>query len=125
YIIKLDYETYLCTAYLSQGKADMFAMKRPNERKEVLAEILNLSNYDHLQKLAQEERRSLQIQIDLTERELQGLERRVEGEEDAIEALKTVDGKLESSKQKEQAIQKELDEKNKLYQEKSSLKKSL
>ncbi len=53
-LIKLDYDTYLCTAYLSQGKADMFATKKPNERKEVLAEILNLSSYDKLMSLSRE-----------------------------------------------------------------------
>lgn len=56
-IIKLDFDTFLCTAYLSQGKADLFALKTPRERKEILSEILNLSLYDLMEKKASEKRR--------------------------------------------------------------------
>ena len=51
-LLRMDYETFINSALLLQGRADEFSMKRPGERKEVLANILNLSIYDDLEKLA-------------------------------------------------------------------------
>jgi exonuclease SbcC len=47
--IKLDYETFINSAYLRQGRADEFMLKRPTERKEILAELLKLNQYDELE----------------------------------------------------------------------------
>jgi exonuclease SbcC len=46
--IKLDYETFVNSAYLRQGRADEFMLKRPTERKEILANLLKLDQYDQL-----------------------------------------------------------------------------
>ncbi|MBD2141151.1 exonuclease subunit SbcC [Anabaena sp. FACHB-1250] len=79
--IKLDYETFINSAYLRQGKADEFMLKRPTERKEILAELLKLNQYDELEERAkdnsklfkgrgEELERSLEnIKIQLQERE--------------------------------------------------------
>lgn len=125
HIIKLDYDTYLCTAYLSQGKADMFAVKRPNERKEVLAEILNLSSYDRLEELAQEERRLLKGDAEMLEREIKGLEDRLEDEEVTAKQLREVSAELDARQADDEEIGRRLEEKSRLYQEKRGLIKSL
>jgi len=52
--IKMDYETFVNSAFILQGKADKFTTKTPKERKEVLAEILNLEQYDVLQNKAKD-----------------------------------------------------------------------
>lgn len=124
-LIKLDYDTYLCTAYLSQGKADMFATKKPNERKEVLAEILNLSNYDRLAELAREERNRLQSEAEIVQRELYGLETRIEDEAAVKDTKKKVDSELEDMQIKEKETGEELDGYYEVYREKSGLVKSL
>ena len=36
--IKIDYDTFVNSAYLRQGRADEFMLKRPAERKQVLAD---------------------------------------------------------------------------------------
>jgi exonuclease SbcC len=51
-LLRMDYDTFINSALLLQGRADEFSMKRPGERKEVLANILGLSVYDGLEKLA-------------------------------------------------------------------------
>lgn len=53
-IIHMDYETFINSAYLRQGRADEFTTKRPVERKEVLASILGLSFYDALEERARD-----------------------------------------------------------------------
>lgn len=53
-LLHMDYDTFLSTAYLAQGRADEFARSTPNKRKEVLADILDLSRYDRLEEMAKE-----------------------------------------------------------------------
>jgi exonuclease SbcC len=53
-ILRMDYQTFINSALLLQGRANEFSMKKPGERKEVLANILGLSLYDKLEKLAKD-----------------------------------------------------------------------
>lgn len=46
--IRMDHETFVNSVYLRQGKADEFTLKKPSERKQVLADILGLGVYDKL-----------------------------------------------------------------------------
>ena len=59
--IKLDYETFINSAYLRQGKADEFMLKRPAERKEILAELLKLNQYDELEERAKDKSKLYRI----------------------------------------------------------------
>ena len=47
--LHMDYSTFINSAFLVQGHADEFTIKRPVERKQVLADILGLSFYDELE----------------------------------------------------------------------------
>lgn len=53
-LLRLDYETFINSAFLRQGHADEFTVKRPQERKMILAEILGLRRYDELQEITKE-----------------------------------------------------------------------
>jgi len=53
-VLHMDYQTFINSAFLMQGHADEFTIKRPVERKEVLASILGLSVYDELEEQAKE-----------------------------------------------------------------------
>ncbi len=53
-LLNLDYETFKNSAFLRQGHADEFSIKRPGERKEILANILGLSHYDELERRAKD-----------------------------------------------------------------------
>ncbi len=68
--IKLDYETFTNSAYLRQGKADAFMLKRPGERKQILADLLKLQSYDDLADKAREQSRQYKGQLDLLEQQL-------------------------------------------------------
>lgn len=92
-LLRLNYEMFLATAYLAQGRADIFARAKPTERKQIVADILDLSRYDELEKRAREHQREARerklgaesqlVQIDS---ELEDLDR-VEAELEATEAL--------------------------------------
>ena len=51
-LLHMDYSTFINSAFLRQGHADEFTVKRPVERKQVLANILGLSLYDELEEQA-------------------------------------------------------------------------
>ena len=48
----IDYQTFINSAFILQGRIDEFSRKGARERKEVLSEILGLSRYDELVDLA-------------------------------------------------------------------------
>ena len=48
-LIGMDYDTFINSAFLLQGRADEFTNKSPGERKEILGKILRLNFYDYLQ----------------------------------------------------------------------------
>ncbi len=60
--LKLDYETFVNSAYLRQGRADEFMLKRPSERKQVLASLMKLDQYDSLAEKARERSREFKAQ---------------------------------------------------------------
>ncbi len=49
-IIGMDYDTFINSAFLIQGRADEFTNKTPAERKEVLGKILGLERFNDLQR---------------------------------------------------------------------------
>ena len=52
--VGMDYDTFINSAFLLQGRADEFTNKTPSDRKAVLAKILGLETYDRLQSHARE-----------------------------------------------------------------------
>ncbi len=53
-VLRMDYQTFVNSALLLQGRADSFTINDPRERKEVLSRILGLSLYDELEEKAKE-----------------------------------------------------------------------
>ncbi len=53
-VLHMNYDTFVNSSYLRQGRADEFTIKQPATRKEVLAYILGLSFYDELEQRARE-----------------------------------------------------------------------
>jgi exonuclease SbcC len=54
-ILRMDYDTFINSAFLRQGHAGEFTQQRPARRKEVLASILGLELYDRLEQQAKEQ----------------------------------------------------------------------
>lgn len=63
-LLKMQYDTFINSVYLRQGRADEFTQKSAGERKEVLSEILGLKYFDRLQEAARDEARLRKAQID-------------------------------------------------------------
>ncbi|GIW08590.1 MAG: hypothetical protein KatS3mg060_3395 [Dehalococcoidia bacterium] len=63
-LLRLDYETFVNSSFLLQGKADSFTISPPSKRKELLAEILGLTQYDELEARARERVRTCKQAIE-------------------------------------------------------------
>ena len=46
--VGIDYETFINSTFLLQGRSDEFTKKKPGERKEILGKILALDRYDRM-----------------------------------------------------------------------------
>ncbi|GAB4152998.1 MAG: SMC family ATPase [Cyanobacteria bacterium J069] len=68
--LRLDYETFVNSAYLRQGRADEFMLKRPGERKQILADLLKLDQYDEAAESARERSRQAKAELEVLERTL-------------------------------------------------------
>ncbi|MCC7491186.1 MAG: SMC family ATPase [Fimbriimonadaceae bacterium] len=79
--IRMDWDTFVNSAYLMQGRANEFSMRRPAERKQILGEILGLSRYDQLRDLARRKASEADQEVTATERQAAALEADLAGAE--------------------------------------------
>jgi exonuclease SbcC len=80
--LKLDYDTFINSAYLRQGRADEFMLKRPSERKEILTTLLKLDQYEQLAERAKDQARQLKGQSELLEQSLQVMQAQLQQREE-------------------------------------------
>ena len=92
--IKLDYETFTNSSYLRQGRADEFMLKRPSERKQVLATLLRLDHYDELAEQAKDRSREAKGQVQLLEQSLASLQQRLQETIAIAQNLEQVEGQI-------------------------------
>lgn len=66
-LLRMDYDTFVNSAYLRQGKADEFTTRAPSDRKQILGEILGLSYFEKLKDQARDHARTLKIRREAME----------------------------------------------------------
>lgn len=98
-LLHLSYDTFSNSSLLLQGHADSFTVKPPSERKEVLAEILGLQQYEVLADRARERSRQLTREIETLNVRIEELDRWVAslpGLESALAEKEVQIGELQS-----------------------------
>jgi len=64
-LLRLDYDTFINSAFLLQGRADEFTVKTATERKKVLADVLGLDIWDQYEMRAKEKVASIENELRL------------------------------------------------------------
>ena len=64
--LKIDYDTFINSAYLRQGKADEFMLKKPTDRKQILADLLKLDRYEQLADRAKDSAKQYKLQVEVS-----------------------------------------------------------
>ncbi len=73
-VLRLTHETFVNSAYLVQGQADEFTGKRPTERKQVLADILGLQEWEVYEDRAKEKIKAIDFRMAALDAILQEIE---------------------------------------------------
>jgi len=80
-ILRMDYKTFINSAYIQQGRADEFAKQTVADRKKILADILDLSRYDVLEQKAKDRRNEMELRAQELEREIVHIEQELANEQ--------------------------------------------
>ncbi|MFC1861941.1 AAA family ATPase [Chloroflexota bacterium] len=117
-ILHMHYDTFVNSAFLRQGHADEFTVASPTERKQVLADVLELSLYDELEEKAKERARQ-------KETEEAQLESNIKDIDDELAQKPAYQAELEQAQSELAQIEKVIKEQesrlNELRQKKESL----
>ena len=80
-ILRMDYRTFINSAYIQQGRADEFTKQTVADRKKILADILDLSRYDALEQKAKQRRNDAEQQVYELEQAIRRIEAELANEE--------------------------------------------
>jgi len=106
-LLHLDYETFVNSAFLLQGRADAFTTKTPAQRKQVLANILGLDIWEMYEAKAREHIVATRAAIERLDGRLAEIEREL-GQRDKYEQeLKRAEESARQSSEKLEASEKE------------------
>ncbi len=89
-ILRIDYDTFVNSAFLLQGRSGEFTQRKPGERKEILARILNLERYEQLAERARQHVRELKAEEQQLKLRIEQLEQQIAPEETWKEQLEEV-----------------------------------
>jgi exonuclease SbcC len=73
-VLRLDYDTFINSAFLRQGRADEFTVKTAAERKRVLGDILGLGRWTLYEEQAKEQLRAIRAEAEVIELRLREIE---------------------------------------------------
>lgn len=105
-LLSMEYDTFVNSAYLQQGRADEFTRQTPAKRKAILGEILGLERYDRLEKKARERSSALKEILEGLEGELRLLESEAARLPEHEAALAVAQTALDSAQEKTAAQEK-------------------
>ena len=108
-VLKMNYDTFLDTICVGQGKSNRFMNKKPAERKETLMQILDVQKYETYEKIAKEKKKMLKTKIDGIEKEIEILEDRSSNDDVLIEQLESYKNELKTFQDEHKKIEQDLE----------------
>ena len=120
-ILRLDYETFVHSAFLQQGRADAFTVKTPAERKGILSDILGLDQWSVYEDRVKSVLNDIARQIDIIQHDISKIDAEIAREpqlqyeladvqqayDDAQMKLDVADGQLSQVANSEAALRRE------------------
>ncbi len=108
--VHMDYQTFINSVFLVQGRSNEFTAKTPSERKEVLRKVLGLERYEALSSLAHDRRKSAKAEAEVEERLISADEAKIAEAPAVEENLKRVAAERETVRAKLTEEEQERDE---------------
>ncbi len=107
--LKLDYDTFINSAYLRQGRADEFMIRRPSDRKQILADLLKLDRYEQLAIQAKDRAKEYKGKIEQLEQSLIPLEEQLENKKSISQEITVLQEQLQDLQKLQDESRKELE----------------
>lgn len=82
-LLRLDYNTFVHSAFLQQGRADAFTVQTPGKRKEILSDILGLDQWSLYEDRTKKQLTAIDHNLEVIALQLEEIERQ-EAEEPAL-----------------------------------------
>lgn len=102
-LLRMNYDTFTNASFLLQGKADEFTTKTPNRRKEILADLLGVSQWERYKEAAATRRREVESRQLLLDGQLQDIANELAEEEERRATLAAAQAELTALSQQRQA----------------------
>jgi len=107
-LLCIDYDTFMNSAFIAQGRADEFTIKSPANRKAVLASILGLDQWDIFQNRARKYSVDFNEDLRILDREIESIDQELSGRSDAERELSESNGRLAEVEQKLRVAEKDM-----------------
>lgn len=120
-ILRLDYDTFVNASFFLQGKADMFTILKPFERKEILANILGLEIWETYRINTREKYKSLELEQKRIGGILEEIEKEVAQEEDIKTELNHLLREIESKNETKNHLTLLLEQAKQVHQARQNL----
>jgi len=108
-LLGLNYETFVNSAFLLQGRADEFARQTATNRKEILADILGLGVFERLSRQARERAKRAQTKADFLEVEIARIEEELSREPEVKQEAGEAEKRLALARKQLQEARQELE----------------
>jgi len=109
-LLRLDYETFCNSAFLQQGKADAFTTKTPKERKQILSDILGLSQWEKYEEAAKERLKAITDELTVIDLRIREIDTELAKEPGLQAALEEAERSQVEAKAALEAAEKRLEE---------------
>ena len=104
-ILGLDYRTFVHASFFLQGQADNFARQTPAERKETLARVLDLQQWEMFHERAREHRRTAESALQRLDAEMAEARQVLARREELLAQHAQLEAELENLAQRRQQIE--------------------
>ena len=108
-LLHMDYDTFVNSAFILQGRADMFTTSGAAKRKQILGEVLDLSWYDRLAEKARGESREQERTTERLEAEIAGIDRELSHKEEHEARLAEIQSQMRIIEREERGCEAELE----------------
>lgn len=124
-ILRMDYNTFINSAFILQGRVDEFTRKGATERKHILSEVLGLSHYEGLSVLAHRKAKDFEKEIIALNASIEQFNKEISQKDMVMGEIKKIRADEERQivliKSKQVLLQRLLEEEQKIFYDKRQL----
>ncbi len=104
-IIGMNYDAFITSSFILQGKSDFFTAKKPSEKMEIVREMLGLDIYEYARERALDERREIKALKDALKISIKNTKKLIDDNREIEKALVDKKKQVASLKERKEKIE--------------------